>query len=96
MFFQNSKRISKNRRDLKIQHQNTEISFFKECVYLGNTVDSNLRMDTNFDCSYKKASGRRRLLQNVRIFLKGRLVKNHLLTFTLNFFFIFMSFFNLC
>ena len=69
MLFGTSKRISKNGRDLKIQHQNIEISFVKEYVYLGNTADSNLRMHTNFDCAYKKASGRLRLLQNVRKYL---------------------------
>ena len=46
MLFGASKRISKNGRNLKIQHQNIEISFVKEYVYLGNTVDSNLRMNT--------------------------------------------------
>jgi hypothetical protein len=65
MLFGISKRISKYGRDLKIQYQNTEISFVKEYVYLGNTVDSHLLMNTNFDCAYKKASGRLRLLQNV-------------------------------
>ena len=65
MLFGTSKRISKYGRDLKIQYQNTEISFVKEYVYLGNTVDSHLLMNTNFDCAYKKASGRLRLLQNV-------------------------------
>ena len=54
MLFGTSKRISKNGRDLKIQHQNIEICFVKENVYLGNTVDSNLRMNTNFDCAYKR------------------------------------------
>ena len=66
MLFGTSKRISKYGRDLKIQYQNTEISFVKEYVYLGNTVDSHLLMNTNFDCAYKKASARLRLLQNVR------------------------------
>jgi hypothetical protein len=69
MLFGTSKRISKYGRDLKIQYQNTEISFVKEYVYLGNTVDSHLLMNTNFDCAYKKASGRLRLLQNVRKYL---------------------------
>ena len=32
-------------------------------------MDSNLCMNTNFDCAYKKASGRLRLLQNVRKYL---------------------------
>ena len=36
----------KPKQGLKIQYQNTEISFVKEYVYLGNTVDSNLRMNT--------------------------------------------------
>ncbi len=44
MLFGTSKRISKYGRDLKIQYQNTEISFVKEYVYLGNTVDSHLLM----------------------------------------------------
>jgi hypothetical protein len=71
MLFGTSKRISEYGRDLKIQYQNTQISFVKEYVYLGNTVDSHLLMDTNFDCAYKikKASGRLRLLQNVRKYL---------------------------
>ena len=69
MLFGTSKRISKYGRDLKIQYQNTEISFVKDYVYLGNTVDSHLLMNTNFDCAYKKASGRLRLLQNVRKYL---------------------------
>ena len=75
MLFGTSKRISKNGRDLKIQHQNTEISFVKEYVYLGNTVDSNLRMNTNFDCAYKKASDRLRLLENVRKYLTAAALK---------------------
>ena len=69
MLFGTSKKISKGGRDLKIQHQNIEISFVKEYLYLCNTVDSNLCMNTNFDCAYKKASGRLRLLQNVRKYL---------------------------
>jgi hypothetical protein len=70
MLFGTSKRISKYGRDLKIQYQNTEIYFVKEYVYLGNTVDSHLFMNTNFDCAYKKASGPRlRLLRNVRKYL---------------------------
>ena len=69
MLLETSKRIRKNGRDLKIQYQNTEISFFKEYVYLGKTVDSNLRMNTNFDCAYEKASGPLRWLQNVRKYL---------------------------
>ena len=71
MLFGTSKRISKYGRDLKIQYQNTEISFVKEYIYLGNTVDSHLLMNTNFDCAYKikKASGRLRLLQNVKKYL---------------------------
>ena len=69
MLLGTSKRISKNGRDLKIQHQNIDISFVKEYVYLGNTVDSNLHMNTNFDCAYKKASGCLRVLQNVRKYL---------------------------
>ena len=44
MLFGTSKRISKYGRDLKIQYQNTEISFVKEHVYLGNTVDIHLLM----------------------------------------------------
>ena len=69
MLFGTFKRISKNGRDLKIQYQNTKKSFVKEYVYLGNTVDSNLRINTNFDCAYKKASDRLRLPQNVRKYL---------------------------
>ena len=52
MLFGTSKRMSKNGRDLRLQCPNTEISFVKEYVYLGNTVDSNLRTNTNFDCVY--------------------------------------------
>ena len=52
MLFGTSKRMSKNGRDLRLQYPNTEISFVKEYVYLGNTVDSNLRTNTNFDCVY--------------------------------------------
>ena len=67
MLFGTSQIISRNGRDLKIQHQNTEISFVKEYVYLGYTVDSNLR--TNPKGPNKKASGRIRRLQNVRKYL---------------------------
>lgn len=69
MLFGTSKKNSKYGRDRKIHYQNTEISFVKEDVYLGNLVHNHLLMNTNFDCAYKKASGRLRLLQNVRKYL---------------------------
>ena len=50
-------------------YNNVKISFTKTYKYLGNILDSNMNFSLNFDASYKKTSGRLRLLERMRCYL---------------------------
>ena len=69
MLFGTARRLSKNGRKLKIYYNGSIISCVKEYEYLGNVLDSSLNLNTNFNRTYKRASSRMRLLQNVMSYL---------------------------
>ena len=66
MLFGTVKRLQQTKGRLNVKYRNESISFVKEYVYLGNTIDSNMNLNRNFEKSYRKASGRLRLLNAVR------------------------------
>ena len=68
-FESDCRRLSKNGRKLKIYYNGSIISCVKEYEYLGNVLDSSLNLNTNFNRTYKRASSRMRLLQNVMSYL---------------------------
>jgi len=72
MLFGTAQRLKRHGRNLIIIYKNKEINFVTEYVYLGNKIDQNLLLTANFERSYKKASGRLRLLQNVRRHLTAK------------------------
>ncbi len=66
MLFGTSQRLRKSGKNLNITYNNTVINFVTEYVYLGNVIDNHMSLNENFHRSYKRASGRLRLLQSVR------------------------------
>ena len=66
MLFGTSQRLRKSGKNLNIAYNNTVINFVTEYVYLGNVIDNHISLNENFHRSYKRASGRLRLLQSVR------------------------------
>ena len=66
MLFGTAQRLCRHGKNLKIMYQYTQINFVTEYVYLGNVLDNHLILTKNFDRSYRKASGRLRLLSLVR------------------------------
>ena len=76
MLFGTSKRLKQNDKILSIIYNNTKINFVTNYVYLGNKLDQNLSLSPNFERSYKKASGRLRLLQSVRNHLNAIAAKS--------------------
>ena len=69
MLFGAQKHLKLHGRDLNISYNGTNITFVKEYVYLGNKLDSNLLLNSNFEQVYKRASNRLRLLYSVRKYL---------------------------
>ena len=67
MLFGTSQRLSRSGRDLGITYNGTKINHVSEYVYLGNLLDTKLSLASNFERAYKKASGRVRLLANIRV-----------------------------
>ena len=65
MLFGTSKRLKSKGKKLNILYNGSGISFVHEYVYLGNTLDANLTLDSNFNRCYKLASSRIRLLQRI-------------------------------
>ena len=66
MLFGTSQRLKRHGRELNIVHNNTRINFVTEYVYLGNLLDNHLSLASNFNRAIRKASGRLRILSNVR------------------------------
>lgn len=66
MLFGTAQRLKRHGKDLNIMFNNAPIIFVTEYVYLGNIIDNHMILAKNFDRSYKKASGRLRLLRYVR------------------------------
>ena len=72
MLLGTAKRIKLYGENLTIIYNNSKINCVSQYVYLGNLIDQHLNLSSNFDRSYKKASGRLRLLQSVRRYLTTR------------------------
>jgi hypothetical protein len=64
MLFGTSKRLTN--KNLDIFYNEVKIIFVTSYKYLGNIIDNTLTFDLNFNSSYKKASGRLRLLEKLR------------------------------
>ena len=69
MLFGTAKRLNNSVKELKIIYNNKTINFVKQYTYLGNVLDNHLNLGENFDKSYKRASGRLKLLTNIRQYL---------------------------
>ena len=69
MLFGTQRRLKNCGKELCILFNGTKITFVDRYVYLGNTLDSNLSLNTNFETSYKRASSRLRLLKQIRYYL---------------------------
>ena len=68
MHFDRTKRLSTVNNVNIFCHLNM-INQANSYMYLGNNINSNLKLNENFDKKYKKASGRMRLLTKVRPYL---------------------------
>ena len=66
MLFGTAQRLRQQKENLEIVYNNTVLNFVTEYLYLGNILDNHLTLAKNFNCSFKRASNRLRLLQYVR------------------------------
>ena len=66
MLFDTSKRLSKTPSALSVNYQQSNINVAITYKYLGVEIDSSLNLNSHFDKSYKKCSGRLRLLSRLR------------------------------
>ena len=64
--FGTAQRLKLHGRSFNIMYNNAVINFVTEDVYFGNLVDNHMTLASNFARAYKKASGRLRLLHNVK------------------------------
>ncbi|MEO0684105.1 MAG: reverse transcriptase family protein, partial [Cyanobacteria bacterium J06649_11] len=69
ILFGTCKRLKNAGDNLEVLYDGVKINFTKTYKYLGNILDSNLHFNLNFESSYKKASGRLRLLERMRFYL---------------------------
>ena len=69
MLLGTAQRLSRYGNELRIVHNNTTVNSVTQYCYLGNVIDPNLTLSSNFDRSYKKASSRLRLLHGTRKYL---------------------------
>ena len=69
MLFGIAKRLKTVGEQFQILYNNQEISFTNTYKYLENIIDHHLNCSENFEKSYKKASGRLRLLERMRCYL---------------------------
>ena len=72
LLFGTAQRIAKHSEPLKVSISRpspTVITTTEVYKYLGVLVDSSLNLNSNFDSCYKRAAGRLRLLEKLRIYL---------------------------
>ena len=69
MLFGIQKPLKLHGRDLNISYSGRNITIVKEYVYVGNKLDSNLLLNSNFEQVYKHANNRLRLLYSVRKYI---------------------------
>ena len=69
MLFGTQKRLLLHGKDLNVCYNETNITFVKRYEYIGNKLDYNLVMHSNFEKAHKHASDRMRLLYGVQNFL---------------------------
>ena len=65
MLFGTSRNLAKQQSDLNIKYAHENVQFTKTYKYVGVKITPSLNMNTNFDHTYKKASGRLRLLRKI-------------------------------
>ena len=75
MLFGTRKNLAKHARTLNVTYGNHFINPTTTYKYLGVDINSPLNMNTNFDRTYKKASGRQKLLRKIRLFLNDMAAK---------------------
>ena len=66
MLFGTSQKLSKLRDTLSISYRGTCINVTSHYKYLGVDIDSTLNLNSHFDRTYKKATGRLKLLGKLR------------------------------
>ena len=66
MLFGTSQKLSKLRDTLSISYRGTCINVTSHYKYLGVEIDSTLNLNSHFDRTYKKATGRLKLLGKLR------------------------------
>ena len=69
MLFGLSQQLKKGRNLLNVMYEGNTIILWHEYNYLGTITDSHLNFNKNFNCSYKPASTRLRLLGRLRPYL---------------------------
>ena len=67
--FGTAKRLRIHGKELKVFYNSFPISFVKEYIYLGNVIDNNFNLNSNFEHSYKRASNCLTQWNNVRKYL---------------------------
>ena len=65
MLFGTSQKLSKLRDTLQISYRGSCINVTSHYKYLGVDIDSTLNLNSHFDRTYKKATGRLKLLVNL-------------------------------
>ena len=69
LMFGTAQRIAKTNKELDIKFKNQRINVTNTYKYLGIEIDSSLNMNSHFDKTYKKMTGRMKLLIKLRQFL---------------------------
>ena len=76
LLFGTAQRIAKTDRKLAIKFKNQPINVTKTYKYLGIEIDSSLNMNSHFDKTYKKMTGRLKLLDKLRHLLTTKAALN--------------------
>ena len=75
MLFGTTKRLSGVTKQFTVTYQDKIVNYVEKYKYLGNIIDKNLTLQSNFKASYKKASGRLMLLSKLRSYLNVEAAK---------------------
>ena len=73
MLFSTSKKLSSG-NSLNLKYDFRDVSHTKEYKYLGTILDQSLSFNKNFYNSYKKASGKLRLLWSLKCYLPSEVI----------------------
>ena len=69
MLFGSSQWLKKGGNFLNVMYEGNKINFVTQYNYLGTIIDNHLNLNKDFNCSYKRASIRLRLLGRLRRYL---------------------------